>query len=164
MKGLMRLLKRRRSKTGNRVIVIIIGTGLIFIFFYIVFSLLINAERDARKIVSEFYHYESNGNYGESWELLHTEMQIRFDRGTYVQDRAHVFNGHFGTDTFTYEVSEGKKTKEWRMIKDGETFKTVYEFKVQQDFKGKYGHFMFVQYVFVGKEEGEWRILWDYNK
>lgn len=54
--------------------------------------------------------------------------------------------------------------KEWRMIKDGETFKAVYEFKVQQDFKGKYGHFMFVQYVFVGKEEGEWRILWDYNK
>lgn len=74
-----------------------------------------------------------------------------------------MFNGHFGADTFTYEVNDGEKLKDWRMMKEGQTFKAAYAFEVKQDYKGKYGHFMFVQYVYVGKEDGVWRIMWDYN-
>ncbi|WP_404433581.1 hypothetical protein [Sutcliffiella horikoshii] len=158
------LLRRRRQKSGNPIVVFLICSVSLLIFFYIIFSLFMNAERDARKVVNDFYEYEKNANYGKSWELLHTEMQVRFDRGAYVQDRAHVFNGHFGADTFTFEVSKSNKISNWKMEKDGDPFDTAYEFEVRQDYRGKYGHFVFVQYVYVVQEGGMGRIVWDYKK
>ncbi len=152
---------RRRRGRGK---LLWIGGLIVVLFFYLISSFLMGSERKARLVVEEFYEYESNGDYGRSWELLHTEIQERFNRGAYVQDRAHVFNGHFGADTFSYEVSGGKEWKDWRMVKGGDPFAQVYEFQVKQNYHGKYGHFVFVQYVYVLLEDGEWRIVWDYKK
>ncbi|MGD7053932.1 hypothetical protein [Sutcliffiella horikoshii] len=154
-------MKKRR---GNQGILLVLGLGVFLFLIYFVAMWLLGEERKAKNLVQEFYTYESSSNYGESWELLHSELQTRFARGAYAQDRAHVFNGHFGADTFSFEIGDSKKISNWKMEKDGESFDTVYEFEVRQDYRGKYGHFLFVQYVYVVQEDKEWRILWDYKK
>ncbi|WP_223701106.1 hypothetical protein [Sutcliffiella deserti] len=154
---------RRRNRI-HPVIVLSLGIGVIVLFVYLLSTILISAEGKAERLVEDFYAYEQEGDYGRSWELMHSSMQERFQRGSYIQDRAHVFNNHFGAETFTYNVSDAEKLKSWKMVKDGETFDLAYKFKVEQTYKGKYGHFLFVQYVYVVKEEKDWRIVWDYNK
>ncbi|NLP51833.1 hypothetical protein [Bacillus sp. RO1] len=154
---------RRRRK--NHILVPIIGLGLFIFLLYILLSaFFLDEERKAKNIVANFYDYESTANYGRSWELLHSSMQARFARGAYAQDRAHVFNGHFGADTFSYDVGEPIELSDWRFEKDGEAFDTAYKFEVRQEYHGKYGHFLFVQYVYVVQEEDEWRIVWDYKE
>lgn len=154
-------MRRNRRK---RAMVFIVGLGVFLLLIYIVSSLFMGEERKAKDAVIDFYDYESAANYGKSWELLHTEIQAKFPRGAYVQDRAHVFNGHFGADTFSYEVGDSAELSNWRIEKEGESFGTVYEFEVRLNYHGKYGHFLFVQYVYVVREDGEWRLLWDYKK
>lgn len=154
----------RRRRTFGFVVTCIISLGILLLLLYLVISLLLNAERQARDVVEQFYVYENNGDYGRSWELLHEKMHIRFERSVYLQDRAHVFNGHFGADTFDFDIGDARKIKNWKMDKSGEAFGSAYEFEVKQDYHGKYGHFVFVQYVYVVREDGEWRIVWDYKK
>lgn len=155
----------RRSGFGRQkgIWVVLFAIGLVLLFLSFLYSLLLSPERKALRVVEEFYVYEQAGDYGQSWGLLHTQMRLRFDRTAYVQDKTHVFNGHFGAETFSFDISAGDTLKGWRMQKDGEVFEKVYEFVVEQKYKGKYGHFLFVQYVYVAQDEGEWRILWDYN-
>lgn len=153
-------MRRRR----NRVAILLIGAFMSILLVYILSTFVMSAERKVKRVVHEFYEYESAAQYSHSWELLHTNMRARFDRGSYVQDRAHVFNGHFGADTFSFDIGETKKMKNWKMEKEGEAFESVYELEVKQEYHGKYGHFIFVQFVYVVEEDGEWRILWDYKK
>ncbi|WP_152446056.1 hypothetical protein [Bacillus sp. THAF10] len=156
---------RRRSVESLRLGLVLLAITFIFLTIYLLFSLFGGAERKALQVVERFYAYEQGGNYGQSWELLHSEMQARFDRASYVQDRAHVFNGHFGAETFAFEVVGGaEELRNWKLVKDGEPLGTVYQFVVEQEYHGKYGHFLFVQYVYVGQENDEWRILWDYKE
>ncbi|KPB05749.1 hypothetical protein [Bacillus sp. CHD6a] len=153
-----------RRRRGNGIIVLLVGLGTTVLLMFIFSSIFMGSERKAKQIVHEFYKHESNAEYSHSWELLHTKMREKFTRGGYLQDRAHVFNGHFGADTFSFDIGKAKEIKNWKMEKGGEAFGTAYEFEVKQDYHGKYGHFMFVQYVYVVREDGEWRIVWDYNK
>ncbi|MGD6776270.1 hypothetical protein [Sutcliffiella horikoshii] len=154
-------MRRRRN---NHAMYFVVGVGLVFLLMYLFSTFIMGAERKAKSVVADYYHYESAQDYSRSWELLHTEMKTKFGRGAFASDRVHVFNGHFGAETFSYEVSKANKLKNWKMEKDGESFGTAYEFEVRQDYHGKYGHFAFVQFVYVVEEDGEWRILWDYKK
>jgi hypothetical protein len=153
-----------RRQRGNPVLVLLVGLVMLVLLVYLFSSFLMGSERKARHVVDKFYHYESEGSFSQSWELLHSEMKMRFGRGAYVQDRAHVFNGHFGAETFSYDINDSKEHKSWKMEKDGEAFTDVYEFQVEQTYHGKYGHFLFVQFVYVVREDEEWRILWDFKK
>ncbi|MFC7321729.1 hypothetical protein [Halobacillus campisalis] len=121
-------------------------------------------EQQAKRIVESFYTYEQEGNFSDSWELLHPFMKEKFAKGSYLQDRAHVFMNHFGVTTFTFSLEGSKKIKNWTMEKDRDPIGVVYATTVIQTYKGKYGHFKLHQEVFVAKVEGEWVILWDYNK
>ncbi|WP_204412933.1 hypothetical protein [Bacillus tianshenii] len=154
----------RRRQRQRQVLVGIVGVFLLIIIvliFKLIFSI---GNNTAEGTVHQFYEYEQEGDFGRSWELLHPVMQEKFGRSAYFQDKAHVFIGHFGAETFSYEVSDVKKLKDWRMEKEGEIFETVYEYEVELNYRGKYGHFLYIQYVYVVKEEKEWRILWDYKK
>ncbi len=153
-----------RRYRGKRAVVFVVGIGVFLLLIYIVSSLFMGEERKAKRVVMNYYKYESAQDYSRSWELLHTEMKAKFGRGAFASDRVHVFNGHFGADTFSYEVSKVNDRKNWKMEKDGKSFGTAYEFEVRQDYRGKYGHFAFVQFVYVVREDGEWRILWDYKE
>jgi hypothetical protein len=128
-------------------------------------SLLLSPERKAKGVVEEFYFHEADGDFSDSWELLHPFMKEKFSKTAYVQDRTHVFIGHFGAETFTYNVGEGKKLEGWSMEKGRSPFGTAYKYHVAQHYKGKYGKFSFQQDVYVTQdEEGKWHILWDYNQ
>lgn len=58
----------------------------------------------AVEALNEFYTMEQSGNFGGSWELFHSQMKKKFEKSTYVQQRAHVFMQDMGTDTFTFEL------------------------------------------------------------
>ncbi|WNF22690.1 hypothetical protein [Mesobacillus jeotgali] len=113
--------------------------------------------------VKKFYRFEQTGNFSDSWDLFHPFMKQKFTKASFIQDRAHVFFGHFGAETFKYEISEPKEVKGWKAASDGKPFKTAYKFDVVQIYSGKYGKFSFIQEVYVVRYKDEWVILWDYN-
>jgi hypothetical protein len=140
------------------IIVVLIGSYLLIRFGFK------SPSRQAIQVVEEFYKYEQVGDYSRSWELFHSSMKERFPKGVYIQDRVHVFMGHFGADTFEFEIGDEKKLSEWKMSEESNGLDTVYELPVTQFYQGKYGRFEFVQYVYVAEEKGDWVMLWDFNK
>ena len=76
-------------------------------------------------------------------------MKEKFTKAAYIQDRSHVFIGHFGAETFSYEISEAEHIEGWRAAKGEKSFKSAYKFEVTQMYTGKYGKFSFIQEVYV---------------
>jgi len=143
-----------------------IGIGflvLILIIVMIYFLIGKSPEDHAKAAIEVFYAFEQDGAYSDSWEMFHPLMQEKFEKGHYLQDRAHVFMNHFGVTTFEYTVEDATEVTEWQMDEEAEPIDTVYEATVSQVYKGKYGNFTLVQEVFAVELDGEWRILWDYN-
>ncbi|TCN26702.1 hypothetical protein [Mesobacillus foraminis] len=126
--------------------------------------LLFSPDRQAEAAVEEFYTFEADGDFSDSWELLHPFMKEKFSKTAYIQDRTHVFIGHFGAETFTYDLSEGEEIDNWKMEEGRPPFKTAYKFLVTQSYEGKYGKFNFQQEVYVVRHQEQWSILWDYNQ
>lgn len=144
-----------------------IGIGAIIIVIAIVLVvriLFFSPANQAKLTVEEFYLYEQEGDFSNSWNLFHPLMKEKFTKGHYIQDRAHVFMNHFGVETFTFTISEPEELKQWKLSKEAEDMQNIYKFSVTQTYKGKYGHFDLHQNIFTAKEKDEWRILWDYNK
>lgn len=133
-------------------------------FFLIYIFTLFSPSNQAMRVVEDFYSFEQEADFAESWELFHPNMKKRWDKGTYIQDRSHVFIGHFGSETFDFTIEKADELKGWKMSKEFPPFDTVYKFQVLQMYKGKYGKFNFEQIVYVVKNKGEWVIVWDYNE
>ncbi|SDK02157.1 hypothetical protein [Sediminibacillus albus] len=134
-------------------IIVIIG---VFVFF--------SPGHQAKKAVHAFYSFEQEGMYAESYALFHSLMKEKFEKGDYLQDRAHVFMNHFGVESFSYSLGRTDKIKNWKMSKDAEPLEVVYKITVTQVFKGTYGNFSLVQDVYAAKDDGKWTILWNYRK
>jgi hypothetical protein len=154
------MYRRNRGGFLPLLFIIFLLTGGYFLIRYGLFS----PSRQAIHVVEEFYNYEQTGDYAKSWELLHPSMRERFPKGGYIQDRVHVFMGHFGADTFTFEMGDVTKRTNWKMSKESKGIETVYEIPVIQHYQGKYGTFDFTQYVYVAEEKDDWVILWDFNQ
>jgi hypothetical protein len=150
---------RRRKQPIHPIVMI----GIILcLLIFLAYSLL-SFTNKAEEVVNRFYSYEQLGNFSSSWELFHPIMKEKFTQGAYVQDRAHVFIGHFGAESFSYKINNSDKVKNWKATKDGEVFKLAHYFQVVQTYKGKYGKFSFTQEVYVVKVEDGWGIVWDYR-
>jgi hypothetical protein len=155
-------MRRKRVPAFMFPFVIVLLAGLLLAG---IISLMFSSERVAKEVVEKFYSHEADGDFADSWKLLHPFMKERFSKSAYVQDRTHVFIGHFGAETFTYTIEDGEKLEGWKMEKGRSPFETAYKYHVSQQYKGKYGKFSFQQDVYVTQnEEGEWQILWDYNQ
>ncbi|MBM6619171.1 hypothetical protein [Bacillus suaedaesalsae] len=152
-------MRRRRNLPLLPMGIICLG---IFIL-YLLGSFLFSGGQQAERVVDQFYAYEQDGDFSNSWELLHPDMKKKFEQGDYIQDRAHVFIGHFGADTFSYTIEEEDKVENWRMSKETDSHKVAYKFVVTQKYNGKYGSFSFLQDVYVVDHKGDWVIVWDYN-
>jgi hypothetical protein len=142
----------------------IMGFSIFIGAIFLIITSLSSADRQAQETVDEFYSFEQDGNFADSWKLFHPYMKQKFTKSSFIQDRSHVFIGHFGAETFTYEISEPEEIEGWRMEEGQKSFKSAYKFQVMQNYKGKYGAFSFQQDVFVVKHKEQWVILWDYNK
>ncbi|RFU69528.1 hypothetical protein D0469_09180 [Peribacillus saganii] len=153
----------RRKKRPPVLIGITIIMVLCFSFLFI--SMDFNPpEQSAKETVDKFYSHEQEGNFAESWNLFHPLMKEKWNKSTYLQDRVHVFIGHFGAETFKYHIKEIGKLKDWRITKETPSEKEAYKFQVTQTYKGKYGKFSFEQEVYVINNKGKWQIAWDYNE
>ena len=153
----------RKKRRNRRILFVLTITfaltgGLLSCIFY-----FFSPGVQTKNIVNDFYTFEQEADFSDSWELLHPYMQDRWTKSEYVKDRIHVFIGHFGTETFNFTVEKDKKITGWKMSKDLPAVGAVYKYNVIQTYKGKYGKFQFSQAVYVAKDKGEWKILWDYN-
>ncbi|MGD7043275.1 hypothetical protein [Jeotgalibacillus proteolyticus] len=154
-------MSRRQAK--HKFLLLMIGAVLLFILFFSFVFRFFSDEYQSKAVVEEFYEHEQKGDFTDSWELLHSFMKDRWNKGTFIQDRAHVFINHFGADTFQFTIEEADEIEDWKMAKDLPPVVKAHKFIVFQTYKGKYGKFSFIQEVYVAEEHGEWRILWDYN-
>lgn len=152
---------RRRRGIPIQLLLVVIGSILIITLILSLFRS--SPEEEAKKLVHDFYKYEQDADFGSSWELFHPLMQERFEKADYIQQRNHVFVGHFGTNTFKYTVEEAEKLKSWKMTKDSTTFHDVYKVPITQTYKSTFGTFTIHQEVFVVEEAGELAILWSYQ-
>ncbi|MGE7779461.1 hypothetical protein ACQKL0_05830 [Peribacillus sp. NPDC097264] len=148
--------RQNRRIAGMMVLFLIILAAIVCILFL--------WPSGPERLVDDFYAYESEAEFGKSWDLLSAEMKLRFpDRADYVQNRAHVFLQHMDVETFQYEVGRSKKVKDWSMGKGGKVHKKAYRVPVTQVFESQYGIFTIEQDCYVVKEKGEWRLFWDYR-
>ncbi|WP_449537998.1 hypothetical protein [Ferdinandcohnia sp. Marseille-Q9671] len=152
---------RRRPRVPIQLILLTVGAIILFIFFLSLFRS--SPEEDAKELVHSFYKYEQDADFGSSWELFHPLMQERFDKADYIQQRNHVFVGHFGTDTFKYTVEDVEQVDSWQMAKNTTTFQDVYKVPITQTYKSTYGTFTIHQDVFIVREDGDLTILWSYH-
>ncbi|KIL43039.1 hypothetical protein [Jeotgalibacillus campisalis] len=153
----------RRRHHQNRILLLAVGAFFILLLFFTLLFRIFSDDYQAIHAVEDFYEHEQKGDFTDSWELLHSFMKDRWTKGSFIQDRAHVFINHFGADTFQFTIEEVEEIEEWRMAKDLPPVVKAHKFIVIQTYKGKYGKFNFMQEVYVAEEHGEWRILWDYN-
>jgi predicted small secreted protein len=158
IKGEVMGKKRFHSGLFIGVVIVII---LVAVF---VKAFIFSAKEQANSVVEEFYTHEQEGDFTKSWELFHPFMKEKWDKPAYINDRAHVFMGHFGAETFDFTIEYVDQFKEWKMSKDHKPIKGAYKFHVLQTYKGKYGKFNFEQDVFVVENKNKWQILWDYNQ
>ncbi|WP_138419513.1 hypothetical protein [Aquibacillus sediminis] len=138
--------------------------AIILIGGTIVISIQLSPRHQAKSAIDAFYSYEQEGKFAESWEMFHPQMKEKFEKGTYMEDRAHVFLNHFGVNTFSYTLSDVDKKSNWRMENGASRLSEVYEVTVTQTYKGTYGRFELSQPVYATEEEGEWKVLWDYKE
>jgi hypothetical protein len=153
----------RRKRPFRHQHAVIFGV-IIIIFLIIIKSVFLPFGNSAEATVEKFYSYEQKNNYSDSWELFHPYMKAKFPKPSFIQDRSHVFIGHFGAESFTYKISDAEKVENWRPAKGEPAFKVAYRHLVTQYYVGKYGKFSFVQEVYTVKHKGEWAIVWDYNE
>lgn len=154
---------RRRRGIPKTIVPLILGVLVIVSLVWLIAGFL-SGDRQAKDVVRQFYTYEQEGDFTDSWELFHSQMKARFPKGAYIQDRAHVFMNHFGVETFSFSMSGAEKLDSWSIEKGAKPLKNVYKITVIQTYKGKYGNFDLQQDVFAVKEKREWKILWSYQR
>jgi len=151
------------KRKAARLKIIVLGVLLLGVILLLIRCAFVSSDQQIEEVVAEFYGYEQEGDFANSWDLFHSAMKKRFTKSHYIQDRAHVFMNHFGVETFNFKLGELEKLDSWKMAKTGPELKNVYRVAVTQTYKGKYGNFDINQEVFVVEEKGEWKIVWDYN-
>lgn len=153
-------MRKNRHKAARRLSVLLLAGTIIFIAGRLLFNSPVS---EAKSVVNQFYAYEQDANFSASWNLFHPYMKEKQSKAVYIQDRSHVFIGHFGAETFSYEIGEAEKLKEWQAAKGEKPFEYAYKFEVIQRYRGKYGRFSFLQEVYVVEQNKEWVILWNFN-
>ncbi len=154
-------------KRNNRRPMFILLLLIVFVLLvcYVIYTFILNTpSNQAENAVEEFYTYEQEGAFSDSWEMFHPYMKERFEKGYYLQDRAHVFFNHFGVNTFSFSIEDSELIRNWQIEEDAELIDEVYHVPVTQYYQGKYGNFTIAQDVYVTNIDGEWAILWDYKK
>lgn len=154
-------MRKKTNNTGILLLMLLLAGTIIFILGRLLFS---SPSSEAKSVVEQFYAFEQDANFSGSWNLFHPYMKGKFTKAAYIQDRSHVFIGHFGAETFSYEISEVEELNRWKAAKGEKPFKSAYKFEVIQKFTGKYGRFSFFQEVYVVEHKKEWVILWNYNQ
>lgn len=151
-----------RQNTNNKVLVFIIGLVVVMFFAFFISRLFFSAERQAELAVEQFYEYEQDGLFAESWEMFHPLMQEKFSKGKYIEERPHVFFNHFNVSTFSFATNKVSKVEDWYMEEGSAVIPVVYKVNTTQRFKSKFGNFSIYQSVYATEVDGEWKILWDY--
>ncbi|AET59554.1 hypothetical protein HPL003_14015 [Paenibacillus terrae HPL-003] len=160
------MLFRRRAASAfvRKLLYFALICGLLWLLWLGLRGVMSTGESDqVLEALNKFYTMEQAGNFGGSWEIFHSQMKKRFEKSTYVQQRAHVFMQDMGIDTFTFELSEPQAEYDIRTEQSGDELGKAYRITVTQHYKTRFGAFDIVQPCYVTQEGEEWRVLWIYE-
>lgn len=152
---------RRRRRNAIPLVLVMILIIIVLIVSFRLFSGF--TKSDPEDVVSRFYHYEQEGDFGSAWELFHPAMQKRFSKNSYVTERSHIYMSHYGVSTFEYKIVDEEEVQNWKMAEDQKDFSTAYKLTVEQQFKSKFGTFTIYQDVYAVQHDGKWKIVWEYK-
>ncbi len=138
-----------------------VSTIIVILVIYI-FNSLFSTEQKVINFVEDFYQYEQQGDFSNSWELFHSQMKEKFDKTSYIQDRAHVFFDHFGVDTFEFTLTDAEKIEGYQLDQENNFPQTAYRLTVIYFYESKYGYLEIHQPVIVLEEDQKWTMLWEY--
>jgi hypothetical protein len=153
------LLRRRRGSGINIVLFLTAAAILIVSAIWFVHSV---SQSEQKQVIDQFYKHEQKGDFGSSWTLFHSIMKERFSKNAYVTERSHIYMGHFGVQTFDYQIGDVQKIDNWHNPHTKQK-ETAYQTEVHLYFKIKFGTFTIVQSVFAVKENEKWRVIWEYE-
>lgn len=121
-------------------------------------------DKQAQAVVEQFYEFEQQGDYGSAWDLFHPEMQKRFAKANYIQNRAHVMMQDFGVNSFDVHIGSATRVTDWKMAEGAASIPVVYQFNVEEAFHSEYGNFTIVQPCYAAYDSGKWKLLWSYQQ
>ncbi|MGG3571950.1 hypothetical protein ABES25_18955 [Bacillus gobiensis] len=151
---------RRRKVTAAKMIFFFAAVAILCVLAaWFVHSI---SKSEQEQVIDKFYKSEQEGDFGSSWNLFHSSMKDRFSKNAYVTERSHIYMGHFGVQTFDYEIGNMKKIDDWQNPGTSQK-ETVYQTEVKLLFKSKFGTFSILQKVYVVKEKEKWVVLWEYE-
>lgn len=87
--------------------------------------MILSPSKKAESLVNDFYSFEQDGKYSDSWDLFHPFMKEKFPKLAFIQDRAHVFNGHFGSETFSHSIGDPTEVKAGNQQTEQNLFKML---------------------------------------
>jgi hypothetical protein len=67
--------------------VIILLLFILSVFLFSITLMFLSPSKKAESIVNEFYLFEQEGKYSDSWELLHPFMKGKFPKSAFIQDQ-----------------------------------------------------------------------------
>ena len=94
--------KRNRGLLLLAFVVLVIAIGVILF-------VMLKLPSGPEKVVRNFYTYEAEGSFDQSWSLFHPDMKNRFPKAKYIETRSHVFMQHMNVETFSFEIGKAKK-------------------------------------------------------
>jgi len=160
-------VRRRPVRPGRRGLVpmslamAVLAASVVLMTVHLVRS---SDENRAKAAVERFYALEQSGDFGSSWEILHSRMKARFSKEFYIQSRAYMFMQQLGARSFTFEIGKAERLSAWRADGDGEALTGVYRMPVIQRMETVFGTMELKQMVHVARENGEWKLLWPFGE
>lgn len=111
--------------------------------------------------VTTFFQQEQAGNFGSSWELLHPELQERWSKEQYIQQRSRFLMEEMGAKTFDFALGEVQSLPDWSSPLTGAIYEGIQLIPTKMTFHSKWGAQTLLQNYYLVQVDGQWRILWD---
>ncbi|WEG13748.1 hypothetical protein PU629_05115 [Pullulanibacillus sp. KACC 23026] len=158
-------LKRKKTTTSPKKILIsllvLLILGLCLTYFLYSRHYLI------RSVTRTFMYYEQSGDYGSSWEMLHSDMKAQMKQSTYVETKSQIYLNDFKAQSFSYKIEHIRHLSAWHPSNSSKTYDNVYEVTVAQSFDSQFGDETLTSQLFLArdkKNQSKWSILWDNDK
>ncbi len=116
-----------------------------------------------RSITRTFMNDEKQGNYGSSWDLLHSYMKKDFPQSDYEKMRSQLFLNDFKATSISYRILHIKHLSSWSPTTSAPKFNDVYKVTLSETFDSQFGEERLQSLLYLArdsKNDERWRILW----
>lgn len=155
-------MKRRTSVGSPKKAFILFITLLLLggsLWFY-----LSTRHYQIRSITRTYMYYEKSGDYGSSWNLLHSTMKKNMTQAQYVQVKSQLYLQDFKASGFSYKIRWIRHLASWHPTTSSLSLKDVYKVRLYQTFNSQFGRQTIISTLYLARDktsQNKWRILWE---